>query len=89
MKQQVLERQSHQLYLGEKGVLKLIVTEPETALATEGEAFEEKLVPTKVNKNCNLNQSFEIVVTASNQSLIFCFNFILGSGCHGQPSNKR
>ncbi|KAM6397457.1 protein mono-ADP-ribosyltransferase PARP14-like [Pluvialis apricaria] len=47
VKQQVLERQSHQLYLGEKGVLKFIVTEPETALAAEGEAFEETLVPTK------------------------------------------
>ncbi|XP_074001335.1 protein mono-ADP-ribosyltransferase PARP14-like [Numenius arquata] len=47
VKQQVLERRSHQLYLGERGVLKFIVTEPETALAAEGEALEEKLVPTK------------------------------------------
>ncbi|XP_075008916.1 protein mono-ADP-ribosyltransferase PARP14 isoform X4 [Calonectris borealis] len=47
VKQRVLERQSHKLYLGEKGELKLIVTEPETALAAEEEAFEEKLVPTK------------------------------------------
>uniref|UniRef100_A0A8C3JRL4 Poly [ADP-ribose] polymerase n=1 Tax=Calidris pygmaea TaxID=425635 RepID=A0A8C3JRL4_9CHAR len=42
VKQQVLERQSHQLYLGERGVLKFTVSEPETALA-----LGEKLVPTK------------------------------------------
>ncbi|XP_035752221.1 protein mono-ADP-ribosyltransferase PARP14 isoform X3 [Egretta garzetta] len=47
MKQRVLERQSHKLYLGEKGELKLTVTEPETALAAEEEACEEKPVPTK------------------------------------------
>ncbi|KAM9010019.1 protein mono-ADP-ribosyltransferase PARP14 [Ara ararauna] len=46
-KQRVLERQSHELYLGEKGKLKLIVTEPDTALDAEEEAFEEKLSPTK------------------------------------------
>lgn len=89
MKQRVLKRQSHKVYLGEKGELKLIVTEPETALAAEEEAFEEKIVPTKVNKICNPNQSFEIVVRVSNQSLIFCFHFVIGSGCHEQPSNKR
>ncbi|XP_009990895.1 PREDICTED: poly [ADP-ribose] polymerase 14-like, partial [Tauraco erythrolophus] len=47
VKQRVLERQFHKLRLGEKEELKLIVTEPETALATEEEASEEKLVPTK------------------------------------------
>ncbi|XP_075567608.1 protein mono-ADP-ribosyltransferase PARP14 isoform X2 [Pelecanus crispus] len=47
VKQRVLERQSHKLHLGEKGELKLIVTDPETALGTEEEAFEEKLVPPK------------------------------------------
>ncbi|XP_052648065.1 protein mono-ADP-ribosyltransferase PARP14-like isoform X2 [Harpia harpyja] len=47
VKQRVLKRQSHKVYLGEKGELKLIVTEPETALAAEEEAFEEKIVPTK------------------------------------------
>ncbi|KAM6080177.1 protein mono-ADP-ribosyltransferase PARP14-like [Theristicus caerulescens] len=47
VKKRVLERESHKLYLGEKGELKLIVTEPETALAAEEEAFKEKLVPTK------------------------------------------
>ncbi|XP_030344141.1 protein mono-ADP-ribosyltransferase PARP14-like [Strigops habroptila] len=47
VKQRVLERQSHELRLGEKGKLKLIVTEPDTALAAEEEAFEEKLSPTK------------------------------------------
>uniref|UniRef100_A0A8B9GIK0 Poly [ADP-ribose] polymerase n=1 Tax=Amazona collaria TaxID=241587 RepID=A0A8B9GIK0_9PSIT len=57
-KQRVLERQSHELYLGKKGKLKLIVTEPDTALAAEEEAFEEKLSPTKVNKNCNSPESF-------------------------------
>ncbi|XP_021254186.1 poly [ADP-ribose] polymerase 14 isoform X3 [Numida meleagris] len=45
VKQQVLERQTHELDLGEKGKLKLIVTELEAA--AEQEAFEEKLVPTK------------------------------------------
>lgn len=75
MKQRVLERQSHELHLGEKGKLKLIVTEPETAPAAEEESFKEKLVPAKVNKNCNPNQSFEIAVRVSNQSLIFCFLF--------------
>lgn len=62
VKQCVLERQSHELYLGEKGKLKLIVTEPDAALAAEEEAFEEKLSPTKVNKNCNPRQSFAVVV---------------------------
>ncbi|XP_014795158.1 PREDICTED: poly [ADP-ribose] polymerase 14-like [Calidris pugnax] len=42
VKQQVLERQSHQLYLGERGVLKFTVSEPEKAVA-----LGEKLVPTK------------------------------------------
>ncbi|XP_030909303.1 protein mono-ADP-ribosyltransferase PARP14 isoform X1 [Melopsittacus undulatus] len=46
-KQRVLERQSHELYLEEKGKVKLIVTEPDTALANEEEASEEKLSPTK------------------------------------------
>ncbi|XP_032920375.1 protein mono-ADP-ribosyltransferase PARP14 isoform X2 [Catharus ustulatus] len=46
VKQRVLERQSHQLHLGGEGKLRLIVTEPETALATE-ETLEEKSVPTK------------------------------------------
>lgn len=67
----------------------MIVTEPETALATGEETFEEKPVPTKVNKNCNANQSFEIVARVSNLSLIFGFHFVLGFGCHEQPSNKR
>lgn len=89
MRQRVLGRQSHELYLGEKRKLKLIVTEPETALTAQEEALEEKLVPTKVNKNCKCNKHFEIVVRVSNQLLIFCFHFILGSGCHEQPSNKR
>ncbi|XP_068263977.1 protein mono-ADP-ribosyltransferase PARP14-like isoform X2 [Nyctibius grandis] len=48
VKQRVLERRSHKLYLGEKGELKLVVTEPEGALAAEKATFEEKLVPTKV-----------------------------------------
>ncbi|XP_010163290.1 protein mono-ADP-ribosyltransferase PARP14, partial [Antrostomus carolinensis] len=43
-KQRVLEKQSHQLYLGKKE-LNLIVTEPETA--AEEETLEEKLVPAK------------------------------------------
>ncbi|XP_061226007.1 protein mono-ADP-ribosyltransferase PARP14-like isoform X2 [Neopsephotus bourkii] len=47
VKQRVLERQSHELYLGEKGRVKLVVTEPDTALAAEEEAFEEKLSPKK------------------------------------------
>ncbi|XP_054685117.1 protein mono-ADP-ribosyltransferase PARP14-like [Grus americana] len=47
VKQRVLERQSHELHLGEKGKLKLIVTEPETAPAAEEESFKEKLVPAK------------------------------------------
>lgn len=89
MRQRVLERQSHELCLGEKGKLKLIVTEPETALTAQEEELEEKLVCTKVNKNCECNQHFEIVVRVSNQPLIFCFHFLLGSGCHEQPSNKR
>lgn len=88
VKQRVLERQSHKLFWGEKE-LKLIVTEPEAALAAKEEAFEETRVPMKVSKNCNLNQSSEIVVRVANQSLMFCFRFILGSGCHEQPSNKR
>ncbi|KAM9287600.1 protein mono-ADP-ribosyltransferase PARP14 isoform 2-T2 [Morus bassanus] len=46
VKQRVLKRQSHKLYWGEEE-LKLIVTEPETALDAKEEAFEEKLVPTK------------------------------------------
>nr|XP_009942545.1 PREDICTED: poly [ADP-ribose] polymerase 14-like [Opisthocomus hoazin] len=55
LKQRVLERQSHELHLGEKGGLKLIVTEPETALAAEEEALDEKLVPTKAaNATSNL-----------------------------------
>lgn len=62
VKHHVLERQSHELYLGEKEKLKLIVTEPDTALAAEEEAFEEKLSPTKVNKSCNPLQSFAVVV---------------------------
>ncbi|XP_031446539.1 protein mono-ADP-ribosyltransferase PARP14-like isoform X3 [Phasianus colchicus] len=45
VRQRVLERQTHELDLGEKGKLKFIVTELEAA--TEQEAFEEKLVPTK------------------------------------------
>lgn len=69
--------------------MRLIVTEPETALATEEKTFEEKSVPTKVNKNGNPNQSFEIVVRVSYLSLIFDCYFILGFGCHEQPSNKR
>ncbi|XP_009471885.1 PREDICTED: poly [ADP-ribose] polymerase 14-like [Nipponia nippon] len=47
VKKRVLERESHKLHLGEKGELRLTVTEPETALAAEEEAFKEKLVPTK------------------------------------------
>uniref|UniRef100_A0A8C4TQ41 Poly [ADP-ribose] polymerase n=1 Tax=Falco tinnunculus TaxID=100819 RepID=A0A8C4TQ41_FALTI len=47
VKQRVLERQSHELCVGEKRKLKLIVTEPETALAPEGEAVEDNVVPTK------------------------------------------
>ncbi|XP_056352653.1 protein mono-ADP-ribosyltransferase PARP14-like isoform X2 [Oenanthe melanoleuca] len=47
VKQRVLERQSHQLDLGGEENLTLIVTEPETALATEEERLEEKSVPTK------------------------------------------
>ncbi|KAK2532383.1 poly [ADP-ribose] polymerase 14 [Columba livia] len=47
VRQRVLGRQSHELYLGEKRKLKLIVTEPETALTAQEEALEEKLVPTK------------------------------------------
>ncbi|XP_032920371.1 protein mono-ADP-ribosyltransferase PARP14-like isoform X2 [Catharus ustulatus] len=46
VKQRVLERQSHELHLGGEGKLRLIVTEPETALATK-ETLEEKSVPTK------------------------------------------
>jgi len=89
VKQRVLERQSHELHLGEKGGLKLIVTEPETALAAEEEALDEKLVPTKVNKNCNPNQSFEMVARVSDQSLILWFHFVLGCECHEQPANER
>ncbi|XP_067995153.1 protein mono-ADP-ribosyltransferase PARP14-like isoform X2 [Melanerpes formicivorus] len=49
VKQRVLERSCHKLCLGEKGELKLIVTDPETAAAAEEEkALDEKLVPTKV-----------------------------------------
>ncbi|XP_068805229.1 protein mono-ADP-ribosyltransferase PARP14 isoform X2 [Struthio camelus] len=47
VRQRVLQRQTHELDLGEKRKLKLLVTEPETAVATEKEASEEKLVPTK------------------------------------------
>ncbi|CAN0224148.1 unnamed protein product [Bubo scandiacus] len=47
VKQRVLQRQSHTLYLGEKRELKLIVTEPGKALAAEEKASEEKSVPTK------------------------------------------
>lgn len=89
VKQRVLERQSHKLFWGEKGELKLTVTEPEATLAAKEEAVEDTLVPTKVNKICNPNQSSEIVVRVAIQSLMFCFHFILGSGCHEQPSNKR
>ncbi|OWK63178.1 Poly [ADP-ribose] polymerase 14 [Lonchura striata] len=64
LKQRVLERQSHQLHLEGEGKLRLIVTEPETVQATEEKTPEEKSVPTKVNKNCNLNQSFEIALDA-------------------------
>lgn len=85
VKQRVLERHSHRLPLGGEGKLRLIVTEPETALAIKEETFEEKSVPTKVNKSCNPNQSFEIVGRVSNLSLIFGFHFILGFGCHEQP----
>ncbi|XP_008938853.1 PREDICTED: poly [ADP-ribose] polymerase 14-like, partial [Merops nubicus] len=46
-RQRVLKRRSHKLYMGPKEELKLIVTEPETALAAKEETFEEKLVPTK------------------------------------------
>ncbi|XP_031969832.1 protein mono-ADP-ribosyltransferase PARP14-like isoform X1 [Corvus moneduloides] len=47
VKQRVLARHSHQLHLGGERKLRLIVTEPETALATGVETFEEKSVPTK------------------------------------------
>ncbi|XP_005049680.1 PREDICTED: poly [ADP-ribose] polymerase 14-like [Ficedula albicollis] len=47
VKQRVLERQSHQLHLEGEENLRLIVTEPETALATKDERLEEKSVPTK------------------------------------------
>ncbi|RMC18750.1 hypothetical protein DUI87_04646 [Hirundo rustica rustica] len=47
VKQRVLERRSHQLYLEGEGKLRLIVTEPEIALATKEETLEEKSVPTK------------------------------------------
>ncbi|KAJ7407734.1 hypothetical protein WISP_124915 [Willisornis vidua] len=47
VKQRVLQRQTHELHLQGKEKLKLIVTEPETVLAAEGETFEEKVVPTK------------------------------------------
>ncbi|XP_071418122.1 protein mono-ADP-ribosyltransferase PARP14-like [Pithys albifrons albifrons] len=47
VKQRVLQRQTHELHLQGKEKLKLIVTEPETLLAAEGETFEEKVVPTK------------------------------------------
>uniref|UniRef100_A0A8C3R8Q2 Poly [ADP-ribose] polymerase n=1 Tax=Cyanoderma ruficeps TaxID=181631 RepID=A0A8C3R8Q2_9PASS len=47
VKQRVLERRSHQLDLGEEGKLRLIVTEPETALATKEDTSEEKSDPTK------------------------------------------
>lgn len=53
MKQQVLERQTHELDLGEKGKFKFVVTELEAA--AEQEALEEKIVPTKVNTNYNPN----------------------------------
>ncbi|XP_010712168.1 protein mono-ADP-ribosyltransferase PARP14 [Meleagris gallopavo] len=45
VKQQVLERQTHELDLGEKGKFKFIVTE--LGAAAKQEALEEKLVPTK------------------------------------------
>ncbi|XP_052530868.1 protein mono-ADP-ribosyltransferase PARP14 isoform X1 [Tympanuchus pallidicinctus] len=45
VKQQVLERQTHELDLGKKGKFKFIVTELEAA--AEQEALEEKIVPTK------------------------------------------
>lgn len=68
VKQRVLERSRHKLILGDKRELKLIVTEPETALgAKEKEPLKEKLSPTKVSRNCKTNQkSFEIVVRGSN-----------------------
>ncbi|XP_064012545.1 protein mono-ADP-ribosyltransferase PARP14-like [Pogoniulus pusillus] len=48
VKQRVLERSRHKLILGDKRELKLIVTEPETALgAKEKEALKDKLSPTK------------------------------------------
>ncbi|XP_065527451.1 protein mono-ADP-ribosyltransferase PARP14-like [Lathamus discolor] len=60
VKQRVLEKQSHELYLGEKGKLKLIVTEPDTALAAEEEVFEEKLSPTKaLDATSNLHPKVE------------------------------
>ncbi|KAM6268599.1 protein mono-ADP-ribosyltransferase PARP14 [Porphyrio hochstetteri] len=55
VKQRVLERQSHQLSLGEKGQLKLVVTDPDRALAAEEEASKEKIAPTKaLNASSNL-----------------------------------
>uniref|UniRef100_A0A8B9PA28 Poly [ADP-ribose] polymerase n=1 Tax=Apteryx owenii TaxID=8824 RepID=A0A8B9PA28_APTOW len=57
VRQRVLQRQTHELDLGEKGKLKLLVTEPETAAATEEEASEEKLVPSKENRKCDAEEA--------------------------------
>lgn len=87
MKQQVLERQTHELDLGEKGKFKITVTDLEAA--AEQEAFGKQLVPTKVNTNYKPNWSFGTIMRMTDRSLIICFNFILGSGCHERHSKKR
>uniref|UniRef100_A0A8C4KF12 Poly [ADP-ribose] polymerase n=1 Tax=Dromaius novaehollandiae TaxID=8790 RepID=A0A8C4KF12_DRONO len=62
VRQRVLQRQTHELDLGEKGKLRLLVTEPETAATTEKGTSEKKLVPTKENRKWEASQATESFV---------------------------
>ncbi|XP_062434799.1 protein mono-ADP-ribosyltransferase PARP14-like isoform X2 [Rhea pennata] len=57
VRQQVLQRQIHELDLGGKKKLKLFVMEPETAAATEKEASQEEIVPTKENREYDAGEA--------------------------------
>ncbi|XP_038277768.1 protein mono-ADP-ribosyltransferase PARP14-like isoform X2 [Dermochelys coriacea] len=60
VRQRVLDKRTHELDLPEKGGLKLVVTWPETAGATEEAVFQEKLDPKQTLKTAGKAQEQDV-----------------------------
>ncbi|OPJ79796.1 poly [ADP-ribose] polymerase 14 [Patagioenas fasciata monilis] len=89
VRQRVLGRQSHELCLGEKRKLKLIVTEPETALTAQEEALEEKLVPTKaLDAMSSLQTKGDTKALQKARSLVPNSDLQEEAGCAGDIAEK-